>query len=77
MLFWYYYYKIVAITNIKFDRCLHVVDNMVEEPISLSIVFRLFGPILVQMNLQHSQAQPYDVCTRVISLNHTLYILTK
>ena len=26
------------------------------------------GPILVQTNLQHSQAQPYVTCTRVISL---------
>ena len=30
------------------------------------------GPILVQINLGHSQAQPYGVCTRVIYLtqNH-------
>ena len=26
------------------------------------------GPILVQINLQHSQAQPYGICTRVIYL---------
>jgi hypothetical protein len=26
------------------------------------------GPILVQINMQHSQAQPYGKCTRVICL---------
>ena len=26
------------------------------------------GPILVQINLQHSQAQPYGICIRVIYL---------
>ena len=31
------------------------------------------GPILVQINLQHSQAQPYCVCTRVIYLTQTHY----
>ena len=29
------------------------------------------GPILVQINLQHSQAQPYGICTRVIYLTQT------
>ena len=30
---------------------------------------------LVQINLQHSQAQPYGICTRVISLTETyLYV---
>ena len=29
------------------------------------------GPILVQINLQQSQAQPYGICTRVIYLTHT------
>ena len=33
------------------------------------------GPILVQINLQHSQAQPYVICTRVIYLTQThLYV---
>ena len=31
------------------------------------------GPMLVQINLQHSQAQPYCVCTRVIYLTQTHY----
>ena len=31
------------------------------------------GPILVQINLQQSQAQPYGICTRVIYLTH-LYV---
>ena len=26
------------------------------------------GPLLVQINLQHSQAQPYGICTRAINL---------
>ena len=25
------------------------------------------GPILVERNLQHDQAQPYDICTREIN----------
>ena len=29
------------------------------------------GPILVQINLQHSQAQPYGICTRVIQTHIT------
>ena len=29
------------------------------------------GPILVHINLQHSQAQPYGICTRVIYLTQT------
>ena len=29
------------------------------------------GPILVQINLQHSQAQPYGICTRIIYLTQT------
>ena len=29
------------------------------------------GPKLVQTDLQHSQAQPYGVCTRVIYLTQT------
>ena len=35
--------------------------------------FMRFGhcPILVQINLQHSQAQPYGICTRVIYLTQT------
>ena len=33
------------------------------------------GPILVQINLQHSQAQPYGICTRVIYLTQPhLYV---
>ena len=33
------------------------------------------GPILVQINLQHSQAQPYGISTRVIYLTQThLYV---
>ena len=33
------------------------------------------GPILLQINLQQSQAQPYGICTRVISLTETyLYV---
>ena len=32
------------------------------------------GPILVQINLQHSQAQPYGICTRVIYLTQTHYM---
>ena len=33
------------------------------------------GPILVQINLQHSQAKPYGKCTRVIYLTQThLYV---
>ena len=32
------------------------------------------GPKLVKMNLQHSQAQPYGICTHVISLIKTLYM---
>ena len=33
--------------------------HMVEEPISLFLRFG-HGPILVQINLKHSQAQPYS-----------------
>ena len=41
----------------------------VEEPISLSF------PILVKINLQHSQAQPFGICTCVIYLTKTyLYV---
>ena len=29
------------------------------------------GPILVQLNMQQSQAQPYGICTRVIYLTQT------
>jgi hypothetical protein len=29
------------------------------------------GPILVHINLCHSQAQPYGICTRVICLTQT------
>ena len=29
------------------------------------------GPILVQINLQHIQAQPYGICTRVIYLTQS------
>ena len=33
------------------------------------------GPILVQINLQHSQEQHYGICTRVIYLTQThLYV---
>ena len=33
------------------------------------------GPILVQIYLQHSQAQPYGICTRVIYPTQThLYV---
>ena len=33
------------------------------------------GPILVQINLQHSQAQPYGICTCVIYPNQNhLYV---
>ena len=32
------------------------------------------GPILVQINLQHSQAQPYGICNRVIYLTQTHHI---
>ena len=32
------------------------------------------GPILVQINLQHSHAQPYGLCTRVIYLTQTLHM---
>ena len=38
---------------------MYTAQYMVEEPISLSFVF----PILVQLTLQHSQAQPYRLCT--------------
>ena len=31
------------------------------------------GPILVQINLQHSKAQSYGICTRVICLTQTHY----
>ena len=46
----------------------------VEEPISLFL--RLgHGLILVQINLYHSQAQPYGICNRVINLTQThLYV---
>ena len=43
---------------------------MVEEPISILLRFG-HGPILVQMNLQHRQAQSYCICTRVIYLTQT------
>ena len=39
--------------------------------------FMRFGhyTILVQINLQHSQAQPYGICTRVIYLTQShLYV---
>ena len=41
-----------------------------------SLFFLRFGhgPILVQINLQHSQAQPYGICTRVIYLTQTHYM---
>ena len=32
------------------------------------------GPILVHMNLHHSQEQPYDVCIRIIPLTQTLHL---
>ena len=32
------------------------------------------GPILVQINMQRSQAQPYGICTRVIYLTQTHYM---
>ena len=32
------------------------------------------GPTLVQINLQHSQAQPYGICTRVILPNSNSFI---
>ena len=33
------------------------------------------GPILIRINLQHSQAQPYDICTRIIYLTQShLYV---
>ena len=32
------------------------------------------GPVLVQINLQHSQAQPYGICIRVIYLTQTHYL---
>ena len=34
------------------------------------------GPILIQINLQHSQAQPYGTCTRIIFLTQTHYMWT-
>ena len=34
------------------------------------------GPILVQINLKHSKAQPYGICTRVIYQTH-LYVHTE
>ena len=40
-------------------------------------IFLRFGhdPILVQMNLQHSQTQPCGICTRVIYLTQShLYV---
>ena len=47
---------------------------MVEELISLYFAFS-HGPILVQINLQHSQAQPFGICTRVIYQTQThLYV---
>ena len=48
---------------------------MVEKPISLSLRFG-HGPILVKINLQHSQTQPYGILyTRVICLTQThLYV---
>ena len=34
-----------------------------------------YGPVLVQINLQHSQAQPYGICTRVTYLTQShLYV---
>ena len=47
--------------------------NMVEGTISFQLRFGQ-GPIMVQLILQYSQAQPYDICTRVISLSQTLYV---
>ena len=35
------------------------------------------GPILVQINMQHSQAQPYGICTRVIYLTQFTYSVFK
>ena len=35
------------------------------------------GPILLQMNLQNSQTQPYDECTRVISLALFMWSITQ
>ena len=32
------------------------------------------GPILVQINMQHRQAQPYGICTRIIYLTQKIYI---
>ena len=48
---------------------------MVEEPISLSFcVSRGHGPILVQINMQLSQAQSYGICTRVNYLTQNHYM---
>ena len=34
------------------------------------------GPILVQIYMQHFQAQPYGICTRFIYLTQTHYMLS-
>ena len=47
--------------------------NIVEKPIPFCKAFRPRSNILVHMNLQHSQAQPYDICKRVISITQILY----
>ena len=52
---------------------MYTVQYMVEEPISLLCLG--LGSILLQINLEHSQAQPYGICTRVIYLTQThLYV---
>ena len=33
-----------------------------------------YGPIFVLLNLQHSQAQPYGICTCIISITQSLYV---
>ena len=49
----------------------HVSDAQPQVPIIIDLPFFLrfaHGSILVQIDFQHSQAQPYSICTRAIYL---------
>ena len=64
-------------TNNNFINLIIILNNKVDTWSRSRSPFRLRfsqGPILVQINLQHSQAQPYGICTRVIYLTQTHYM---
>ena len=69
-----YVSQIFVLYNINNNQIDTFTLYMVKEPISFSYAFG-HGSLLVQINLQHSQAQPYGLCTRFIYQTQThLYV---